>query len=381
MAINIFEPYQLKSINFNNRIIRSATDEGLADSEGDPSQDLLKMYKKLANGHVGAIITGFISVSKDGKSVMPGMMMIDSDDRIAGHASMVEEIHKENCSIIAQLAHCGRSGVGGKKCQIERLSLEHIKDIEKDFINAAIRAYKAGYDAIELHLAHGYLLSEFLSPHTNKRKDMYGGSLEARLKLILDIIFGIREQIPAYPILVKINGSEDYPDGIDSELASQNALALEKAGVDAIEVSCGIDWNSMGPSRGKIPVDMLLAHYPQLKTKPKFIKKLIRPNLAGLMKEVEATSSYNLASAVRIKEAVKIPLILVGGLHSLEDFESAINEHGMDMVAASRPFIIEPNFVEKLESGVASKSRCIECNNCLAGLYDRSLRCYYGKVF
>lgn len=137
----------------------------------------------------------------------------------------------------------------------------------------------------------------------------------------------------------------------------------------------------MGPSRGKIPVDMLLAHYPQLKTKPKFIKKLIRPNLAGLMKEVEATSSYNLASAVRIKEAVKIPLILVGGLHSLEDFESAINEHGMDMVAASRPFIIEPNFVEKLESGVASKSRCIECNNCLAGLYDRSLRCYYGKVF
>lgn len=378
--IDVFEPATLAGIKLNNRILRAATDEGLADEYGNPTEKLTKLYEKLVKGGVGGIITGYMSVSKDGEAIMPGMVMIESDKRIIKLAEVVESVHEMGAPIICQIAHCGRNGVAGKSFNVNRISEETIKRVIKDFVDASIRAEKAGFDAVELHLAHGYFLSEMLSGHTNKRKDQWGGSTENRAKIVQDIMNGIRKQLPHYPVFVKVNGDEIYNNGIHPKEAAKIAQLLESSGVNAIEVSCGIDWKQMGPSRGKIPVDMLMHNYPGIKDLPKPVKTMTKPLLPVIMKEVNTDKKYNVPAAKVIKESVNIPVIVVGGIHDLDDIESTINEDGIDFVSMSRPLILEPGLINKFKEAKAQKAKCLSCNYCLAGLYGGPMRCYYGKV-
>ena len=377
--MNLFEPAKLAGVLMNNRILRAATDEGMADANGNPTERLIKLYENLAKGGVGGMITGYMGISKEGESQMPGMVMIDSDERIMPLSKVVERVHQLNTPIVAQIAHCGRNGVAGKRFLVNKISEETIQKVIEDFTAATVRAYKAGYDAVELHLAHGYFLSEMVSPHTNKRKDKWGGTTDNRMRIVKEIMMRIRKELPNYPIFVKINGSEDYKDGIHEEELVRMGKILEEIGVRAIEVSCGIDWKAMGPSKGTVPTDMILSKYPGISTLPSPLKAIMKPILPKMMKETEATKKYNVPAAKKLKENVQIPVIVVGGIHDLADVESTILEDGIDFVSMSRPLILEPGLVNKFKKQKAQKAKCLSCNYCLIGLYNDSLRCYYGK--
>lgn len=378
--IDVFETVKLAGIKLNNRILRAATDEGLADENGNPTDKLSKLYENLAKGGVGAIITGYMCVSKDGESTMPGMVMIESDDRIARLAEVVNNVHKMETPIICQVAHCGRNGVAGKSFNVNKVSESTINGVMKDFVDATKRAYNAGFDGVELHLAHGYFLSEMLSGHTNKRKDKWGGSIENRIRIVTDIMKEIRKELSDYPVLVKVNGDEIYKDGIHLKEAAKIAILLENSGINAIEVSCGIDWKQMGPSRGKIPTDMIMYGYPVIKDFPKPIKTVIKTFLPRMMKQISTDKKFNVPAAKMIKESVEIPVIAVGGIHDIVDIESTINEDGIDFVSMSRPLILEPGLINKFKEQKTQQAKCISCNYCLAGLYTGPMRCYYGKV-
>lgn len=378
--INIFEPIELAGMKLNNRVLRAATDEGMANNDGNPTEKLIKLYENLAKGGIGGIITGYMAVSKEGESTMPGMVMMDSDERIEKLTEVVNRVHEFGIPIIAQLAHCGRNGVGGKAFNVNKISEDTIEHIIDDFTDAVIRAKKIGYDGVELHLAHGYFLSEMLSGHTNRRKDQWGGSALKRTRIVKEIMAGIRKALPDYPIWVKVNGDEIYKDGIHSEEVAEIAKMLESYGVNAIEVSCGIDTKQMGPLKGEIPVDMVINKYPGIKDLPKPIKAIVKSLIPTIMKEVKSEKKYNVPSAKNIKKAVKIPVIALGGIHDLEDIESTINQDGIDLVSMSRPLILEPGLINKYKEQKAKSAKCLGCNYCMIGICNDPLRCYYGKL-
>ena len=262
---------------------------------------------------------------------------------------------------------------------MNRISEDTINRVINDFVRAACRAYKAGFDGVELHLAHGYFLSEMLSAHTNKRKDQWGGTTENRMRIVKEIICKIRKELPEFPILAKVNGEERYKNGIHPEEAAKICKLLEACGLDAIEVSCGIDWTQMGPAKGKVPVDMILNCYPEIKTLPQPIKTVVKPFLPAIMKEASTEKRYNVPAARIIKDSVNIPVIVVGGIHDLEDIEKTIIDDGFDFVSMSRALILEPGLINKYKQKKSKEAKCLSCNYCLIGLYNEPLRCYYGK--
>lgn len=379
---DIFVPADLAGIKLNNRILRSATMEDGADERGFPTEALTKRYVALAKGGVGGIITGFIGVSPEGKAEQPGMVLLDEDAKVEPMRQLVEAVHSAGVPIIAQIAHCGRNSVSGKAFDVNRLTDAQLEEIVDQFISAAIRAQKAGFDGVQIHFAHGYFLSEVLSPATNHRKDKWGGNEEKRFYIAERIISGIRKKLPAYPILVKMHGDDRVKKGIHTEESIRIAKRMEQAGVSAIEVSCGLSiMNGMGPLYGKIPAEMILSWYPQMMGLPGFVKSLMKPMLPKIMKEKNpAPRRYNVPEAKAIKAAVSIPVIVVGGIHDLDEIEQTINEDGIDFVSMARPLILEPGLIGKYQQQKAQQAKCIECSHCIIGISQGKLQCWYGKV-
>ncbi|KHD37108.1 NADH:flavin oxidoreductase [Clostridium acetobutylicum] len=392
----VFEESKIGNIKLKNRILRSATHESMADSEGKPTEDLIKKYMELAQGEVGAIITGYTGVMQNGKSPAKNMLMLDKDENITSFKNMVNEIHKYDVPIILQIAHCGRQTsekVTGKptvapspiRDKIYRGSVPHeltdvaINEIIEAFVNAIERAIKAGFDGVELHLAHGYLLSSFLSPHMNKRKDKWGGSTENRFRIVSEIMKRARQKFKNYPILAKINGYEASKDGIKLEEAIKISKALENSGINAIEVSCGIAEEGFVTIRGKVPFDMILKCDPTMKRIPEFLKPIVKHVGKLIVKSPEPHFLYNLNNAREIKNKVTIPVIVVGGIRKFSDIEDIIAKD-CGFVSMSRPFIIQPSIVKTFKEGKEKESRCINCNYCLIGVETNELKCYYGKI-
>lgn len=377
--IDIFEPVEIGGIQMNNRIIRAATDESMADEYGRPTDKLIKLYTNLAKGEIGGIITGFIAVSEDGKTTMPGMCSLHTDENIDSFRDMVDEIHKFNTPIIAQIAHCGRHSVCGKKYDVNRMKEEQFLKMIDDFTETAVRCKKASFDGIELHCAHGYFLSEVLSPNKNHRKDAWGGSKEKRIVLIERIIKSIREVMADYPIFIKLNGEEIVKNGLKAEDSAWYAKVMEKVGVSAIEVSRGLQQTAFDTIRGNVPIDMILKEYHGVSNLPKPIKAIIKPFAKKILTPLEPHSLYNLEAAKIIKKNVGIPVILLGGIRTVNDCEEVI-KGGIDMISISRPLVIEPGLIGKWKRGKQMDSKCINCNYCIIGIENRPLRCYYGKL-
>lgn len=379
---DIFAPAQIAGITFNNRMLRAAADETEGTSDGFPTDFLTRRYVTLAKGGVGGIITGYIGVSPEGRSQQPGMVLLDRDEKIEPLKKMTDAVHEAGAPIIAQIAHCGANGAGGKAFNVNGLKEEDFYKIIDDFVNAAVRARKSGFDGVEIHTAHGYFLSQMLSAHTNHRHDMWGGSEENRFRIIREIMTRIRKGLPDYPVFAKINGEEGFKDGVHAEEAARIAKRLEDCGISAIEVSRGIDaTKSMGPMYGRIPADMILSWYPGIKDLPAFAKKMARPFLPKVMQNIEpAPRCYNVPAAKAVKAAVHVPVIAVGGIHDLAEIKKTINEDGLDFVSIARPLILEPGLIKKYREGKQDKAKCIECNHCAIGIFNGTLRCFYGKV-
>jgi 2,4-dienoyl-CoA reductase-like NADH-dependent reductase (Old Yellow Enzyme family) len=388
----VFESTELAGVTIPNRVFRSATFEGMADEKGVPGEDLITFYSRMAKGGAGAIITGITCVQPDGKA-FPTQMMIDRDEVINDFRRLTGAVHEHGTPLFLQIAHAGRqtdafttgtrpvapSAIRDKTFPLDKpraLSESEILELIEHFVDAAERAQKAGFDGVQLHGAHGYLLCQFLTPAMNQRTDQWGGSTENRTRIVTEIVAGIRKRLGNFPVLIKINAYDHMKNGTRLEEAVKVARILEAAGIDAVEVSCGVMEDGLNTIRvTKAPVDGLLNRARQFKNLPGFVKILMKPVAGLMMKTPQPTGNYNLDAAAAIKKQVGVPVIVVGGIRTLSDMEHVIQTETADYIALARPFIIQPDIVNRLKTGKAVESACISCGGCFTSILDGRVRC------
>ena len=394
----LFNEAKISGIDVKNRIIRSATHDGLADENGAPNDKLITKYKNLANNEIGCIITGYAAVSCNGVSPYPAMMKIYDDGVIDKYKELTDAVHEHNTPVILQIAHCGRQtsskAIGVQKVapsnvlhtfypdKAKVLTDEEINGIINDFIRAAVRAEKAGFDGVQLHGGHGYLLHDFLSPYGNRRKDKWGGCLENRCRIVELIIKGIKEKTKL-PVWIKLSAEDNRKGGMDIKSSVEICKRLEKAGCDAIEVSCGTVQDGMNTMRSKyLPMDAVFRYREPCASFPEILKKISLPaaNLINpLIKQPTPLENFNVENAGIIKKNVSIPVIVVGGIHKTDDMEKIISEGNADFVSMCRPFICEPDLAKKMKNGQTC-AKCIMCNYCGLVIEKEPTRCLYGKA-
>lgn len=323
---SVLDPAELGNLFLRNRIFRSATWEGLAGPDGSLNDDIYVRYGALADGGAAAIITGFTSVSDDDQS-NEGMMRLSHDSLIEDYRKLTDRVHGFRSYIFSQLA-LGDYMSEGRSLTVDELSSDDIEHVKKLFTDAAVRAAQAGFDGIQLHAAHGYFLSRFLSPYFNHRKDEYGGTAMRRAKLMLDIVDEIKKEEPGLSIIVQVN----FYDGVEGGLTMSDALTacslLADHGVDAIEVS------GDKPARKDIKV----------------------PYEEAYLKEY----------ALALKSICDVPVILAGGHRTLESMNKVLNEDSADFLSMARPLICEPDLPKKLHRDPKYVSRCNSCNKCFS---------------
>lgn len=390
----VFETTTLAGMRPANRIIRSATHEGLSDREDFPAR-LAERYIRLAQGGAGAIITGYAGVSRDGRA-WPNMLMIDDDAYVAAYRQVTEAVKPYGAPLILQLAHGGgrtepavtgeeakapsRHRYKGAGTTARELTEGEIERIAAAFVQGIIRAWKSGFDGAQLHAAHGYLLAEFLSPALNRRRDRWGGTTENRFRIVREIISRARETVGDFPLLVKLS-AYDYDDGgMRLEESVRLARLCREATFDAIEVSCGNDnWFCVVRSR-QVPVAAIVELAPAFRGASWLKKKLAALLIPRMFPVYDEVENYNVAAAAAIKAAVDIPVIVVGGIRRLDAIAAIIGAGQADYVSMCRPFVIEPDIVARMRDGRQAGSRCINCNYCLIGVGANPLRCYYGRL-
>lgn len=344
----LFEETSLRGMKLSNRFVRSATWEGMATPDGAPTEQLVELMAELASGGVGLIVTGHAYVRKEGQAG-PRQLGIHRDDLVPGLRHMVEEVHRRGGKIVVQLAHAGiqaahkltgmeplgPSAPSTQDSVGRPMSVEEIGELVLAFGEAASRAMEAGFDGVQMHSAHGYLLSQFLSPFFNRRTDHYGGTLENRARALLEAVDRVRAVVGEQrPILVKMNSEDFLKGGLTLEESVQVAQMLARHGVDAIEVSGG----------------MRLAG-------PQFM-----PSRLGIKEHRQ--EAYFREAARAFKRAVPVPIILVGGIRSLEVAQSLLEDGCADYISMSRPFIREPWLVNRWKGGDTRRAFCLSDNQC-----------------
>jgi 2,4-dienoyl-CoA reductase-like NADH-dependent reductase (Old Yellow Enzyme family) len=345
----LFEPFSFAGFTLKNRIVRSATYEKRADEDGFVTDSLIELYETLARGGSGLIITGNALVHHTGRC-LPQMLSIHSDIYIPGLRKLTEAVHRLDSLIIAQLNHGGRQCppllLGGQKplapsevhdpatrATPKAMTNTEIWDIIDAFGEAARRAQLSGFDAVQIHAAHGYLISSFLSPHTNRRDDYWGGDEERRFHFIEEVYKAVREAVGEhYPVFIKINCDDLLPGGITLEESVKAVSRLQAMGLDAVEISGGM-------------------RESQVKT--------IRPDI--LAPEDEA---YFRNAGKLFRQTLGIPVILTGGMRSKTVMEDVLAKGQADLIGMSRPLIREPALPALLKEG-KEKADCISCNKCI----------------
>ena len=394
----LFSRTDISGIEVKNRIIRSATHDGLADENGAPNDKLIAKYEHLAKNEVGCIITGYAAVSRNGVSPYPRMLKIYDDSVIDGYKALTDAVHRQGTPIVLQIAHCGRQTsskvIGAQKVapsdvfhafypdKAKELTDSEIYGIIDDFVAASVRAEKAGFDAVQLHGGHGYLLHDFLSPYGNRRKDGWGGSLENRCKAVELIIKGIKSATNL-PVWIKISAEDNRKDGMNIQSSVEICKRLEEAGCDAIEVSCGTVQDGMNTMRSEhLPMDAVFRYREPCASFPKLLNKIALPaaNLINpLIRQPKPLENFNVENAAIIKKNVSVPVIVVGGIHKVCDMQKILSDGKADFVSMCRPFICEPDLAAKLKNG-QPEAKCIMCNYCGLVIEKERTRCLYGRV-
>ena len=390
----LFEKTDIKGMELKNRLVRSATYEGMADENGFPTENLFELYKRLAQGGVGLIITGLSFVSRDGK--IDAMNGIDSDEHIPKYKELVNLVHENDSKIAMQIAHCGRQ-TSADMIKTQPLAPSSVKDnaflvkpremTEQDieriieaFGEASRRVRESNFDAVQLHGAHGYLINEFLCPYTNRRKDKWGGSIENRMRFVEKIYNLCREKVgDDFPILIKISVYDNMKKGLKKEEGVIMAEMMADMGFDGIEVSCGIAEDGNSSVRGDLPIDAILDTLPTYKNKFALFHFVMRHFGEKLIKPVPFTQAYSRDSAKEIKSKINIPVFLVGGMIDPKVIEDVVEKGDADYISLSRALINNPKFPNKIKEGSRELSKCLHCNLCLYCGFSDPLRCYYGK--
>ena len=374
---NVFETASFGPIKVKNRVIRSATSFMATDDFGRPTSKLLDLYSELGEGGVGTIITGM----EDGGLMVDNTTFRDAD--MDAYRKVPQVIHQYGAAAIQQISHKGsqiKTSSDESLYSLNRLSDLEIEQLIQQFVKNIDRSRQAGFDGVQLHGAHGYLLSEFLSPAQNRRTDKWGGSTENRFRVIGEIIKRSKEKHTDFPIFIKINGYDFQENGMREPEAVRIAKLLEKAGCDGIEVSCGVGRDGFSTVRTpEPPIDAILELTPY-REKSSMAKFIISIGARYRIKSYTPLYNYNVCAASEIKKNVNIPVMVVGGIRSFQDMQTIVGNNLADFVSMGRPFIIEPGIVNSLKNKDQTESGCINCGFCLLSASIKDVRCYYGEV-
>jgi 2,4-dienoyl-CoA reductase-like NADH-dependent reductase (Old Yellow Enzyme family) len=328
------------------------------------------------------------------------MTMIDADALIPYHKTMVDRIHALGGKIVLQIAHCGRQTTSkdtGAPYIVapspiryafyaetpRQITEPEIYEVIANFAHAARRAKAAGYDGVEIHGAHGYLLSTFLSRAANQRTDRWGGSAENRFRIVAETLHAVRDAVGKdYPVLIKLNSYECLKDGIRPDDCVQFSKMVQATGCcDAIEISAGTNANVFYMARGGFPTDAILKYYRpfcELSAPLKLLTRVLARFLARLFVP-KFTQGYNLDTAAKVKQAASLPVITVGGMRTKQFMDAAIQEEKTDFVSMARPLLLEPDLANKFRLGASEAARCDNCNICLVASDAVPIRCHQGE--
>jgi 2,4-dienoyl-CoA reductase-like NADH-dependent reductase (Old Yellow Enzyme family) len=355
---NLFKPLQINNLSIKNRFIRSATVDNLGENMVVTDAQL-NFYRELSRGEVGLIVSSGLFPSLDGWAA-PGQLGIHTDEMIPSLKKITNTVHANGGKVVAQLMHagwfgnpdlCGFQTVGPSETinpandlKARELSSDEVEEKVDEFVKAGARAAEAGFDGVQIHAAHGWLVSAFLSPVTNRRDDKWGGSALKRAKFVIKITEGLRKVTGSdYPILIKLGIKEYHPYGKSADEGISSANMFIDAGMDAIEVSEGVE---------ETPFNH------------------IRPG---------ETNPYYVDECRKAKDAISKPLILVGGMRDLSEMEKVVDNGIADAISMCRPFIMDQHIVRKFREGSSGKSLCTSCNNCVPTMLERNLHCTFNS--
>ena len=374
-------------LQLKNIFIRSAAYEGMLD-KGLPNQDLINHHIAMARGNVALTTVSYGAVSADGRTFNTQMYI--NDRSLEKLKILADEVHKAGGKVSMQLTHCGYfsknkdsrhplapsrvfneygflSGIMFSKA----MTFADMNRVANDFAEAALRLKEIGFDAIEIHMGHGYLLSQFLSPRTNRRKDEYGGSIENRSRFPLEVVNTVLAKVgKAFPVLVKLNLSDGFRRGFSLEDCKYVSKALEKNGCSAIVLSGG--FTSKSPfflMRGKVPLGGMIKNGSSLAEK-------ITMAVYGpiIVKRYKFTPNFFLPLAIEVRKVVSIPLVYLGGVDSKKGIEEILNA-GFDFIAIARALIHDPDFLIKLKAYQIEKTECNRCNKCVVEMDRGGVKC------
>ncbi len=353
----LFEPFRIGSLKIRNRFMRSATTSAWSDERGVVRTEIIDLYRRLAEGGVGLIVKGHLYVTDSGKAHV-GMAGVSHDFHVPKLRELTDAVHEHGGKIVAQINHAGYNNIvdragpsehRGDGWRARALSSEEIITIVRAFGDAAERAMDAGFDGVQIHGAHGYLISEFLSRLANRRTDEWGGSLEKRMRLLNEVYDEVRSRMGSNtPVMLKMNCDDFSPDGFTVNDSVEIAEAICNRGLDLLEISGG----GVGQHR---------ALRPRAKHSD---PRLAEANFAGYAEKIRAATKPT-------------PLALVNGIRGRSCMEAIIDMDLADVISMSRPFINEPDLVKRLKSGQPGAA-CTTCDACRGQevFGKKMLQCY-----
>lgn len=383
-----FTPAKLGPLQLRNRSIRAAAFEGMTPGH-EVSDALISYHTALAQGGVGMTTVAYASVNKCGVS-FPHQLYMRKEIK-ASLQKLTAAVHKEGAAVSIQLGHGGNmanrtvtgirpvaasGGINWYGPTFPRSMVTHdIESLKKDFVQAVLLAAESGFDAVEIHAGHGYLISQFLSPYTNKRKDLYGGKFENRKRLMTEVLRSVREAMPEkMALLVKMNCWDGFEGGITREEGILTAKEIAACGADAVIVSGGfVSRAPMYVMRGKMPVD-IMAYFIKEAWKKMFVSWFGE----SLIPAIPFHEGFFMEAAKSIQNSLSIPVVLVGGMNSIKTINKAMEE-GFQFIALARALIHNTNFINDLRNETINRSECTICNYCVAKMYSGQIACHLNE--
>ena len=379
-----FTPFTLGGLRLRNRIVKPATFEGMCPG-GLVSDALVEHHRGVAAGGAALTTVAYASISPDGRSY-PTQILV-RPEAAPGLGRLADAVHREGAAAALQIGHCGYFAnprvIGGRPLGASRLfntyglafarpaSEEDLARVISDFAAAARLARDAGLDAAELHFGHGYLVSQFLSPYTNRRTDRWGGSLANRSRLAVEVLRAARAAVgPGYPLLLKVNLRDGFAGGLELDEAIEVARLLEAEGATALVLSGGfVSRTPLFMLRGEVPVARMAAAQDRWHAR-------VGLTLFGrlLVQAYPYTEGFFLEEAKVMRAAVRLPLVLLGGLKSMRTVDLALSS-GFELVGMGRALLHDPALPRKLERGERAASGCVPCNECIAEMDRGGVRC------
>ncbi|HPE79635.1 MAG TPA: NADH:flavin oxidoreductase [Gammaproteobacteria bacterium] len=398
----LFTPIRIGSLELSGRLFKTATAETRASDGGFVTDEVIAFYEPIARGGTPLIITGNIYISRQAKSA-PRQLGVDDDDKIPGLARLVDSVHAHGAKLFAQLNHCGRQVVPDFVGAEEVVSASSVKDlltgtrpramsvgeiheIVGQFADAAARCQQAGFDGVQMHSANGYLMSQFLTPYTNRRDDGYGGSLERRTRFGREVYRAIRDRVgPDFPVIMKMNGADRLPlrDGLKTAQLVEIALIMQAEGIDAVEISVGHYESGFPMVCGtffRCLRNMVQGSMGRLPLLRRMLMRVLWPFVALASNLLwKGREGFNLDYTPAFKRRLAIPVICVGGFRHRAAMERALQNGLCDAISAGRPFIADPYFYRHLRDDKPGP-HCVDCNACVGHLGAQPVDCYHPLV-